>query len=95
MLPSLRNTIPAQITLFERTSTRIILYGSELEKNLQPLFAAVPAIEKRQALEYKEIIDETSVPHYESRELSDEKFHEPMFLLHTSGSSGAYIFRPL
>ncbi|OKL63405.1 hypothetical protein UA08_01778 [Talaromyces atroroseus] len=88
MLPSLRNTIPAQITLFERTNTRIILYGGELEKNLQSLFAAVPAIEKREALGYQELIDETSVPHYEAQELSDEKLHEPIFLLHTSGSSG-------
>jgi hypothetical protein len=91
MLPSLRNTIPAQITLFERTNTCIILYGGELEKNLQPLFAAVSDIKKREALGYKELIEETRVPHYDALELSDEKFYEPIFLLHTSGSSGESI----
>jgi hypothetical protein len=88
MLPSLRNTIPAQRSLLERTNTRTILFGAELEKNLQPLFAAVPSIETKEALGYKELLDETNVPPYEARRLSDEELYEPMFFLHTSGSSG-------
>lgn len=88
MLPSLRNTISAQKTLFERTNVRIILYGGELSKNLQPLFEALPEIKTREALGYKELLDSTIVPHYEAREITDENFNEPMFFLHTSGSSG-------
>ncbi|KAF3405471.1 Iterative polyketide synthase [Talaromyces pinophilus] len=88
MLPSLRNTISAQRTLFERTNVSIILYGDELKKNLQPLFDALPEIKTREVLGYKEIFDLAVVPHYEAREITDENFNEPMFFLHTSGSSG-------
>lgn len=88
MLPSLRNTISAQKTLFERTNVSIILYGDELKKNLQPLFEALPEVKTREALGYKELLDSTEVPHYEAREITDENFNEPMFFLHTSGSSG-------
>jgi acyl-coenzyme A synthetase/AMP-(fatty) acid ligase len=88
MLPSLRNTVSAQKTLFERTNVSIILYGDELKKNLQPLFEALPEIKTREALGYKELLDSNVVPHYEAREITDKNFNEPMFLLHTSGSSG-------
>lgn len=87
MLPSLRNTISAQKTLSERTNVSIILYGDELKENLQPLFDALPQIKTREALGYKEILDPAVVPHYEAREITDENFNDPMFFLHTSGSS--------
>lgn len=89
MLPSLRNTISAQQMLFERVNARIIIYGSELRKNLQALFNAL-GLETREAPGYKEAVDETAVPHYKARELTDEMLTEPIFLLHTSGSSGEY-----
>lgn len=88
MLPSLRNTISAQKTLFERTNVSIILYANELKKNIQPLFDALPEIKTREAIGFKEVLDSTVVPHYDAREITDENFNEPMFFLHTSGSSG-------
>lgn len=88
MLPSLRNTISAQKTLFERTNVSIILYGEELQKSLQPLFDAVPEIKTRKAISYRDLLDPNIVPHYRAREITDENFNEPMFFLHTSGSSG-------
>lgn len=92
MLPSLRNTIPAQMTLLKNTDTRIILYAGELQKNLQPLFAAASEIENKEVPSYQIFIDETSVPHYEARELSDEQFYDSISILHTSGSSGEPFF---
>jgi hypothetical protein len=91
MLPSLRNTIPAQMALLKDTNTRVILYADELQKNLEALFAAVPDIKKTKVPAYNGFIDETSVPHYEARELSDEQLHDPICILHTSGSSGEYF----
>lgn len=91
MLPSLRNTVSAQMALFKNTNTRIILYADELQKNLQSLFAAAPDINTTEVPGYKSFIDETSVPHYHARELSDDKFHDPICILHTSGSSGEYF----
>ena len=88
MLPSLRNTISAQKILFERTNVSILLYGDELKKNLQPLFDAVPGMQKIAALSYKDLLDPTPVPHYEAREITDEELHKPMWFVHTSGSSG-------
>uniref|UniRef100_A0A093VKL3 Linear gramicidin synthase subunit D n=1 Tax=Talaromyces marneffei PM1 TaxID=1077442 RepID=A0A093VKL3_TALMA len=88
MLPSLRNTVSAQKILFQRTNVSIVLYGGELKKNLQPLFDALPEIKTREVLSYKELLDSTVVPHYKAREITDENSNEPMFFLHTSGTSG-------
>lgn len=95
MLPSLRNTISAQKILFERTNTGIILFGDEMQKNLQPLFDALPDMKTRKAPSFHELFDSNEVPHYEAREIPDERLHEPMFLVHTSGSSGTLTLRSL
>lgn len=89
LLPSLRNTNEAQQILFERTGCRLIIYAAEVEKSLQSLFEFVPEMRKTLAPGYDSIMDDTTtVTHYPAREVSDEKYHDPILLLHTSGSSG-------
>lgn len=89
LLPSLRNTNEAQQILFERTECRLIVHAAEVEKSLQSLFAFVPGLKKMLAPGYDSIMDDTTkVTHYPAREISDEKYYDPILLLHTSGSSG-------
>lgn len=95
MLPSLRNTISAHKILFERTNTGIILFGDEMQKNFQPLFDALPDMKIQKVSSLHELFDSNEVPHYEALEIPDERLHEPMFLVHTSGSSGTLTLRSL
>jgi hypothetical protein len=89
LLPSLRNTNEAQQILFERTGCRLIIYATEVEKSLQSLFSFIPGIKTMLVPGYDTIMDETTTAtHYPAREISDEKYTDPIILLHTSGSSG-------
>lgn len=89
LLPSLRNTNEAQQILFERTGCRLILYATEVEKSLQSLFAFIPEMGKLHVPGYDTIMEDTTIAtHYPAREITDERYSDPILLLHTSGSSG-------
>jgi hypothetical protein len=88
LITSLRNTVEAQISLFERVGCKVVVSCSSLAQNLEPLFAATQNIRKIQAPSLEDLLDEELVPPYAYNKTFEDVADEKFLFIHTSGSSG-------
>ncbi|KAL3459645.1 putative NRPS-like enzyme [Aspergillus heterothallicus] len=90
--PSPRNSIPAQKQLLQRLETRVLIttepepvFVGSILREYEIDVVRIPALE--------ELLDGEAVPPYPYDKQFDEAKDEPLFVLHTSGSTG--IPKPL
>ncbi|CZR62914.1 related to nonribosomal peptide synthetase MxcG (component of the myxochelin iron transport regulon) [Phialocephala subalpina] len=88
LIASLRNTIQAQLGLFERANCKVIVSCQSLNQSLQPLFAASPQVRKLHAPRLDDILAGDAVPHFAFHEPLESAENSKVITLHTSGSSG-------
>lgn len=88
LISSLRNTIDAELSLFERVNCKVLVSCSSLNRSLQPLFAASEDVQKVQAPELEELLAEDSVSHYDYNKTFETAGNDTIIHIHTSGSSG-------
>ena len=88
LLPSLRNTIDAQLSLFEKVGSKVLITCPSLAQQLKPLHSAPAKFKSIQAPTLNELLSEKLVPHYSYEKTFEEVSVKPMLFLHTSGSSG-------
>jgi acyl-coenzyme A synthetase/AMP-(fatty) acid ligase len=88
LIASLRNTVDAQLSLFEKANCKALVSCSSLSLVLQPLFSASENVQKIQAPDLDEVLAEDEVPHYAYEKTFDEVAETIFLVLHTSGSSG-------
>lgn len=84
LIASMRNTVQAQLGLFEKANCKVIVSCHSLDQSLQPLFTA-SGVRQVQAPTLDDILDNQSVPHYEYKKSPDKNV---LMIVHTSGSSG-------
>ena len=91
LFPSLRNTVDAQLSLFEKLSCKVLVTCPSLAQPLKPLLSTPSKIRKIQAPTLDEFLSEEPVPHYSYDKTFENVSDKPLGFLHTSGSSGIYI----
>lgn len=88
LIASLRNTVEAQLSLFEKVGCKSLVSCSSLSQILKPLFASSGNIRKVQAPDLDEILAEDKVRHYTYEKTFEEEVSRTCIHVHTSGSSG-------
>lgn len=88
LIASLRNTVQAQLGLFERADCKVIVSCQSLDQSLQPLFAASPKTRKVHSPRLDDILAEDLVPHHAYHVPLEGADNNKVIILHTSGSSG-------
>lgn len=84
----LRNTVDAQLSLFDRVNCKVLISCPSLNQSLQPLFTASSKVRKVRVPSLDDTLAEDPVPHYEYDQTLESAANEPFLHLHTSGSSG-------
>jgi acyl-coenzyme A synthetase/AMP-(fatty) acid ligase len=84
----LRNTVDAQLSLFEKANCNVVVSCSTLVQVLQPLFSALGNTQNIQAPSLDEVVAQDEVPHYALEKTFHEVADTIFLVLHTSGSSG-------
>ncbi|KAK1971952.1 thioester reductase domain-containing protein [Colletotrichum sublineola] len=87
LLISPRNSFEGQINLFEKTDCHMICFDSSFKDVVQPL------LEERQmdaimVTSQDAWLSDEEVPHFPYEKTFDEAKHDPVVVLHTSGSTG-------
>jgi acyl-coenzyme A synthetase/AMP-(fatty) acid ligase len=88
LIASLRNTVEAQLSLFEKVGCKSLVSCSSLTQGLRPLFTSSGNIRKVQAPDLDEILAEDKVRHYIYEKTFEQEASRTFIHLHTSGSSG-------
>lgn len=78
----------AQLSLFDRTGCKAIVYGASFSKALQPVFEVAQNIKTVQLPELSDLLNEEPVPHYDFHEDLQTISNDRVLYCHTSGSSG-------
>lgn len=92
LVTSLRNTVQAQLSLFERVNCRVLISCASLAQSLQPLFEASERLRKVQAPTLEELLNEETAPHYSFDRSYEAVANKKLLTFHTSGSSGKFSF---
>ncbi|KAI9742141.1 MAG: hypothetical protein M1818_004041 [Claussenomyces sp. TS43310] len=88
LIPSTRNPVGAQLTLFQRANTKSIIYASSISDGLQDLFSATKHMKRFQVPELETFFHSGDVPHYCTKARESGEAEIPFAVCHTSGSSG-------
>lgn len=87
MFPSPRNNTDSQVSLLQVTKSRMILYGKEYAKRIQPWLreSGIGALEM---LGLDQVLEDKPVPVHPYNETFESAEFDPVVILHTSGSTG-------
>ncbi len=88
LIASLRNTVQAQLGLFERANCKVVVSCQSLDQSLQPLFASSPKVRKLHSPRLEDILAEDLVLHHAYHVPLEGADNNNVIPLHTSGSSG-------
>ncbi|KAL2062092.1 hypothetical protein VTL71DRAFT_6358 [Oculimacula yallundae] len=87
LFASPRNTIRAQMSLFEKTNCKTIVTCSSMDQSLRPLFETA-GLRHLKAPKLDDLLHGDNVPHYKYETTWEESTTSKFLILHTSGSSG-------
>lgn len=91
LFPSLRNTVDAQLSLFEKLNCKVLITCPSLAQPLKSLLSAPRKFRKVQAPSLDDLLAEEPVPHYSYDQTFESTSNKPFLFMHTSGSSGTSI----
>ncbi|KAF4632064.1 hypothetical protein G7Y89_g6066 [Cudoniella acicularis] len=92
LICSLRNTVDAQIALFQRANCGSLVSCSSLKQSLLSLFDASKDVRKLEAPSLDEVLATNSVPHYVYDVNFETLSNSPIIHIHTSGSSAFNMY---
>ncbi|TVY80570.1 Non-canonical non-ribosomal peptide synthetase FUB8 [Lachnellula suecica] len=88
LICSLRNTVEAQSSLFNRAHCKALVFCSSLNQSLLGLFSVLDDVREFEAPGLEEILAEDLVAHYNYDETYETAGNDAIIHFHTSGSSG-------
>ena len=91
LFPSLRNTVDAQLSLFEKLDSKVLVTCPSLAQPLKPLLSAAGKFRKIQVPSLDALLSDEPAPHYEYDETFETVSGKPVVFVHTSGSSGMHL----
>ena len=91
LISSLRNTVDAELSLFEKVNCQVLISCSSLNRSLQPLFATSEHVRKVQTPELDGLLAEDPVSHYDYNVTYETASDDTIVHIHTSGSSGLFL----
>jgi acyl-coenzyme A synthetase/AMP-(fatty) acid ligase len=90
--PSPRNSVAAQKHLLERLETRVLVTPDPEPVSVSSILREYP-IDVIRIPSLDELLCAQNVPPYPYKKSFEEARHEPLFVLHTSGSTGKHVVR--
>lgn len=91
LFPSLRNTVDAQLSLFEKLDCKVLVTCPSIAQPLKPLLSCVGNFRKIQAPSLDDLLSDEPAPYYNYDQIFETVSDKPLVFLHTSGSSGTQL----
>ncbi|KAL1306212.1 hypothetical protein AAFC00_004308 [Neodothiora populina] len=89
LLPSLLASVEGHVVLAQKLDCKAVVYTPDTISIAQSISSGVPTVKLVEAPGFEELIDDSMLaPHYPYEKTFDESEWDPVFVVHTSGTTG-------